>query len=80
MADQGGAGVLIGTDENAPKPIPNYAIAILVVGVFIITAIILVIILIKYRNYSYAKVASQVKTDAIVTQIADQRRALFSQP
>lgn len=79
MENQGGASVVLGTDKESPSPLPGYAIAILVIGIIVITVIVLTIILVRYRNYSHAKVVTQVKATAMQTELSDQRRALFSQ-
>jgi hypothetical protein len=66
-------------DPNQQSGLPGYAIAILVIGLIVITVIVVFLLLRGYRKYSEKRARMDVQ-NAGINEIVAERRRLFSAP
>ena len=75
----GTASVLVDQQDEEKPVIPAYGLAILTIGLFIITAVVIFLLLRAYRRASEKRAQHEVK-DTHILDLMRERQRLLSQP
>lgn len=75
----GTTSVLVANPDEEKRTIPAYGIAILGIGLFIITAIVVFLLIRSYRRHSEKRARNEIKDTSLLDLMRDRQRLLSSQ-